>query len=135
MIVLLLVYFNRSNFGNQSTTIRRKSSCGKPHEACHLQCILSWGSTPDLSCPRGEGVPMSWGTHLARSGVPAPAGTGISPWLGLAYLTWLGLGYPLERTWDQRPWKEPVGQTEDITFPILWMRAVIKNYTYDGTIR
>ena len=74
---------------------------------------------------------MSWqeGTYL---GVPSSQDWG-TPWPGLGYppgQDWMG--YPLERTWDQWPGREPGtgvppggGKTENITFPILRMRAVI----------
>ena len=51
--------------------------------------------------PSGQGVPLSWGT-------PQP---------GLGYLPWLGLGYPPERTWDQRPCLE---RTWDWGSPRKW---------------
>ena len=115
-----------------------KYTCGKLHEAYCPQRNLAWGGgrgTPVLSWLGGGGNRLlSWpgGTPLLSSlgwGTPVPAGGYASPVLVRRYpcpgvLPWLELGYPpppgwdwgtpLERTWDQRPWKEP--GTENITF-------------------
>ena len=60
-----------------------------PRSKCSLCCSVPGWGTPVLSWLGGgvpslrQGVPLSWDTpHL-------------------------GLGYPWERTWDQRPGKEP----------------------------
>ena len=90
------------------------------------------GGMPVLFCPRSTpvlsclGVWLSWGTPLPGTGVPSLARTGVP-----LHPTRTGVS-PLERTWYQRPWKEPgtgvpspsCGQTENITLPILRMPAV-----------
>ena len=81
----------------------------------------SWGvAHSKIGVPQSQlgRVPLSWPGSIPVLGYPSPAGIGVPPWEG---------------TWDQRPGKEPgtgvpsFGWTdtcENITFPILLMRAV-----------
>ena len=95
----------------------RKSSCGKPYEAYRPQCNLSQGDTPVLAW---GGIPV-----LTR-GYPSP-GNGVSL-------------YPCPRYSPEGTWDQSLGKglgtslgypnlggelTENITFSILRMRAVI----------
>ena len=79
---------------------------------CSICCTLGGGVTPvparyphpDLA--RGDTPVQSW-----LGGTPVleyfPTQDWVIPWLGLGFPPALGPGYPKERTWDQRPGKEP----------------------------
>ena len=121
----------------------RKSSCvnakGIPPIAYQILHLLSYpGDTPSLGVPHPlmwvphpwTGVPHpSWGLPLPSQGV-LPGQDWGTPWEG----TWdQFLGYPLGKGPGTSHWVPPprCGWThtcENITFPILRMRAVIINY-------
>ena len=84
----------------------RKSSCGKPHKAyCPLRNLSRDGTQ---SWPGG---PQSWpGDIQFWPGGPQSWPGGIQSWLRIGYPSPSGTGTgvsPPERTWDQRPVKEP----------------------------
>ena len=89
-----------------------------------MSCPGKW-SYPILSCPV-HGVP-----HHVLSWIGGGGGNPILSWLGYPLSE---LGCPLEGTWDQckyygmemgyNPPPPPCEQTENVTFPILLIRAV-----------
>ena len=92
--------------------LTQKSSCGKPHEACRPQCNLCRRGVPSPGPPGRSGVPPWKDLWL---GYPQK-GPGTRH-LGKN----LGLGYPPQRA----RWVWTDKQTENMTFPILRIRAVI----------
>ena len=102
----------------------RKSSYGKLQEAYRPQHNQSWGEGVPQSCP-GQGVPHScpgWGDTPVMSrlgGTPVPE------------YPQPGLGYPLERTLDQKlgytPGKDLGPETWERTW--VWCMSLCGNMT------
>ena len=108
---------------------RKRHTARCPGQEGYPSPVLAGGGYPSLALDRG--VPQSypgWGT------MPVLSWDWHTSWPGLGYPPSQLWGTPQERTWDQRPGKEPgtgvppgcerTDTCENITLSILWMRAV-----------
>ena len=85
------------------------------------------------TCPRFAGVHARWMPVLSGGG-PCTGGGGVVWWgqsdLGDLYIerspSWCGLSYPGDPVWWGPPPANRMTDTENITFPFLRMRAVMK---------